>query len=455
MTLEDDVLTNTGNIATNTLNISTNANNINTLTTNSGTETLNIITNANNIASNTALINNNIADIDKNEGYIITNTANIAINATDISSNLTSINTNATNISSNLTSINTNATNISSNLTSINANTGNISSNLTSINANTGNISSNLTSINANTANISSNLTSINANTANISSNLTTINANVQAIDAIEVKTDPIEIVTASSYYTRLQWAFKNLTTGTNVGYIGPVGDQLFIGVEGSNSLVLNPSSGMVQNYCEKTLFGDNLGSGKIILTGSTPSDLNSITINNEVQYKAFTNAIYDQIYSHNKFNLVSTPNWGFVNRTTPYVNSYFANNSTLYDALSAPEFSSLTTQPGVLYVWNVGETRIHIKYSLNFQSNSSVIRTYKSKIQVHNSSAVLLYDSLYEGLEFNGTGLDHYNFINYSDSLIATINNGDTITIHTIYDFNTPSSGGFDMLSKVTITEL
>ena len=67
----------------------------------------------------------------------------------------------------------------------------------------------------------------------------------------------------------------------------------------------------------------------------------------------------------------------------------------------------------------------------------------------------MLLYDSLYEGLEFNGAGLDHYHFINYSDSLIATINNGDTITLHTIYDFNTPATGGFDMLSKVTITEL
>ncbi|GAB0967149.1 hypothetical protein MZ16F92_35670 [Escherichia coli] len=80
----DNVATNTTNIASNTANIATNTSNI-------ADNTANIATNTSNIADNTANIATNTSNIAGNTANIATNTTNIAANTTSINSLNTSV----------------------------------------------------------------------------------------------------------------------------------------------------------------------------------------------------------------------------------------------------------------------------------------------------------------------------------------------------------------------------
>ena len=118
------------------------------------------------------------------------------------------------------------------------------------------------------------------------------IQENATDIVDIKVKTDVIETVNSDAVYSRHKSFYRNFSTGSNVGYIGSVGDSLFIGGVGNNSIILNPSTGHIEHYCSNTYFGDNLGPGNIILQNQG-DNTGSITIDNEVQKRAYTNELH------------------------------------------------------------------------------------------------------------------------------------------------------------------
>ena len=111
-----------------------------------------------------------------------------------------------------------------------------------------------------------------------LETNTTQIETNKTDISDIQVKTDTIEEVTATEIYTKHRLSFRN-QSNENMGYIGTNGNGMSIGCTGDLPLVINPDSGHIQHYCQKTFFGDNNGSGKLILNNSTEGDPNSISV--------------------------------------------------------------------------------------------------------------------------------------------------------------------------------
>ncbi|EFK8490086.1 hypothetical protein G8G24_002548 [Escherichia coli] len=188
----DDVETNTTNIATNTGNIATNTANIATNTTNIASNTANIATNTSNIADNTA----NIAT---NTSNIADNTANIATNTSNIAGNTANIATNTTNIAANTTSINSLNTSVDAleqdamlwNGTAFNAAHGTeTTSTITNVKAGTLSDDStdavNGSQLKATNDNVATNTTNIASNTANIATNTANINTLNTSIDTLE-----------------------------------------------------------------------------------------------------------------------------------------------------------------------------------------------------------------------------------------------------------------------------
>ena len=228
--------------------------------------------------------------IDSNKGNIQLNIISIQTNTGNISTNTTNIGTNTTNISTNTNNITANSNNITTNTNSITANSNNITTNTNSITTNTNSITANSNNITANSNNITANTTEITANSNNITANTNNITSNTTDINAIKVKTDVIESVGTTITYQRHNVGFRHLTTGGNVGYIGAVGNFLFIGADGANPIIMNPDYGYIHNYCENTLFGDDKGPGRIILNDSGGLS-GSITIGVEVQNNAYTDA--------------------------------------------------------------------------------------------------------------------------------------------------------------------
>ena len=180
--LENAIVTNTGNIATNVTNIATNvagiAGNAADIVTNEEA----ISENGSEIASNTVSINTNTGNITTNTGNIAANTTNIATNVTNIASNTTAITNNTSNIATNATNIATNVSNIATNVANIGTNTTNIATNTATGVTNAANIATNVTNITTNATNIATNAAAITTNETNIATNATNITSNTTAI---------------------------------------------------------------------------------------------------------------------------------------------------------------------------------------------------------------------------------------------------------------------------------
>ena len=181
----DNVATNTTNIASNTANIATNTSNIADNTANIATNTSNIADNTANIATNTSNIADNTANIATNTSNIAGNTANIATNTTNIAANTTSINSLNTSVDAleqdamlwNGTAFNAaHGTETTSTITNVKA--GTLSDDSTD--------AVNGSQLKATNDNVATNTTNIASNTANIATNTANINTLNTSIDTLE-----------------------------------------------------------------------------------------------------------------------------------------------------------------------------------------------------------------------------------------------------------------------------
>ena len=167
----DNVATNTTNIASNTANIATNTSNI-------ADNTANIATNTSNIADNTANIATNTSNIAGNTANIATNTTNIAANTTSINSLNTSVDAleqdamlwNGTAFTA------AHGTETTSTITNVKA--GTLSDDSTD--------AVNGSQLKATNDNVATNTTNIASNTANIATNTANINTLNTSIDTLE-----------------------------------------------------------------------------------------------------------------------------------------------------------------------------------------------------------------------------------------------------------------------------
>ncbi|HFI5091903.1 TPA: YadA-like family protein [Escherichia coli] len=167
----DNVATNTTNIASNTANIATNTSNI-------ADNTANIATNTSNIADNTANIATNTSNIAGNTANIATNTTNIAANTTSINSLNTSVDALEQDAMLwNGTAFNTaHGTETTSTITNVKA--GTLSDDSTD--------AVNGSQLKATNDNVATNTTNIASNTANIATNTANINTLNTSIDTLE-----------------------------------------------------------------------------------------------------------------------------------------------------------------------------------------------------------------------------------------------------------------------------
>ncbi|EFL5686592.1 hypothetical protein AAS32_003502 [Escherichia coli] len=166
---------------------------------NVATNTTNIASNTANIATNTSNIADNTANIATNTSNIADNTANIATNTSNIAGNTANIATNTTNIAANTTSINSLNTSVDAleqdamlwNGTAFNAAHGaETTSTITNVKAGTLSDDStdavNGSQLKATNDNVATNTTNIASNTANIATNTTNINTLNTSIDTLE-----------------------------------------------------------------------------------------------------------------------------------------------------------------------------------------------------------------------------------------------------------------------------
>ncbi|HFK4701268.1 TPA: YadA-like family protein [Escherichia coli] len=166
---------------------------------NVATNTTNIASNTANIATNTSNIADNTANIATNTSNIADNTANIATNTSNIAGNTANIATNTTNIAANTTSINSLNTSVDAleqdamlwNGTAFNAAHGTeTTSTITNVKAGTLSDDStdavNGSQLKATNDNVATNTTNIASDTANIATNTANINTLNTSIDTLE-----------------------------------------------------------------------------------------------------------------------------------------------------------------------------------------------------------------------------------------------------------------------------
>ena len=166
---------------------------------NVATNTTNIASNTANIATNTSNIADNTANIATNTSNIADNTANIATNTSNIAGNTANIATNTTNIAANTTSINSLNTSVDAleqdamlwNGTAFNAAHGTeTTSTITNVKAGTladdSTDAVNGSQLKATNDNVATNTTNIASNTANIATNTANINTLNTSIDTLE-----------------------------------------------------------------------------------------------------------------------------------------------------------------------------------------------------------------------------------------------------------------------------
>ena len=158
---------------------------------NVATNTTNIASNTANIATNTSNIADNTANIATNTSNIADNTANIATNTSNIAGNTANIATNTTNIAANTTSINSLNTSVDAleqdamlwNGTAFNAAHG---TETTSTLSDDSTDAVNGSQLKATNDNVATNTTNIASNTANIATNTANINTLNTSIDTLE-----------------------------------------------------------------------------------------------------------------------------------------------------------------------------------------------------------------------------------------------------------------------------
>ena len=122
---------------------------------------------------------------------------------------------------------------------------------------------------------------------AEVDGNTTDISNMKVDITDLQAKTDFIETVTSSTTTQSERTTYLN-DQGDTIGFIGPDGDNLYIGCSVSKNLILNPDQGSVTHLCENNYFGDENGPGRLILNNNG-DDSGSITIDGEIQNHAFT----------------------------------------------------------------------------------------------------------------------------------------------------------------------
>jgi hypothetical protein len=324
------------------------------------------------------------------------------------------------------------------------------------------------------------------------------IQQNATDILNIKVKTDVIETVTTNAVYSRHQSYYRNLLTGSNVGYIGPVGDNLHIGCVGNNSLILNPNTGHIVNYCSFTYFGDNNGPGNIILQNQG-NNTGSITINNEQQNNAYTDldhsnlnqntidvsnlsttvsnmdtqintnttviaSVINNIYNINddKIYVRFAPNWLIF--PTPFISGQnnYGLSSYIYRITNHPALNFYTnpSNGGAPRHFDYPNKKIlQIKYSVAYQSTKGNIRILKSRLikytNVANEGTVIkAYESLFQGLDYFNNA-DFNNIIMYNDSLIVVLDNErESVALETEYLLTT-SNGQTDCKCQIEVVEL
>ena len=259
----DNVATNTTNIASNTANIATNTSNI-------ADNTANIATNTSNIADNTANIATNTSNIAGNTANIATNTTNIAANTTSINSLNTSVDaleqdamlwngtafnaahgtettSTITNVKAGTLSDDTTNDNVATNTTNIASNTANIATNTANINTLNTSIdtleqdailwngtaysaahgtetASTITNVKAGTLSENStdavNGAQLNATNANVATNTTNIATNTASINTLNTSIDALEqdaLLWDGTAFSAAHGANKDASKITNV----------------------------------------------------------------------------------------------------------------------------------------------------------------------------------------------------------------------------------------------
>jgi hypothetical protein len=307
------------------------------------------------------------------------------------------------------------------------------------------------------------------------------IQQNTTDISNIKVKTDVIETVTSDAVYSRHKSYYRNLSTGSNVGYIGAVEDNLYIGCDGSKSLILNPSTGHIENYCSFTYFGDGNGPGNIILNNQG-NNTGSITINNEVQKKAYT----DRLHTHytttldrhttlinNLFSDMNNindpklyvkikPHWTILSQQFKSGGSNYGLKTDLYHITNNPALDDYTFIPnggGPNHFYYPFKKILMIKYSIQYQSTKGNIKTFKSRLikytnAVNEGNIIKVDETLYQGVDYYNNN-DMNNVIMYNDSIIIILNNErESVALETQYLLST-SNGTTDLKCEIEIIEL
>ena len=159
-------------------------------------------------------------------------------------------------------------------------------------------------------------------------------------ITDLQEKTAFIESVTASTTTQSERTTYLN-DQGDTIGFIGPDGDDLYIGCSTSKNLVINPDQGSITHLCENTFFGDENGPGRLILNNNGV-DSGSITIDNEVQNHAFTDV--DHTLLNNVTSEIANVQTQ-INTTNTNVSAVSANNVATQSQLDTVAANLVTAE--------------------------------------------------------------------------------------------------------------
>jgi len=362
---------------------------------------------------------------------------------------------------------------------------------------NEGNILLNKNDINTNKVNIQSNTDKINNNT-------TSINNNTNDIVDIKVKTDTIDSVTSTMINTRRQLHFQNPSTGNTIGYIGSVGDALYIGCSDSKPFVINPNRGYIQHYCSVTTFGDNNGPGKLILN-NLGTNTGEIHINNEIQKRAYTEADYttltglsDQTTAietnenaiQTNANAISALDTRVTNLHNQGISNLFLINLTHQD-LSGYGSNKFPNGQTISYTHNlnIGYILYHtygmtnhfyssgvwrnnstweVSANIRFKGHTSYIYQLQTgfrniNIQDHSIESDTTSSLIDGGLSSSGTGTSFYNTFRYNTgtNYIKASSGGShlygnyTFNLCTEYNIKTANSGDIQLKGQLMVRKL
>lgn len=281
------------------------------------------------------------------------------------------------------------------------------------------------------------------------------------------------EVQTKQTHQTRYQNPSNNLE---GVGYIGSnsTGSFMTIVTYNDKPLVFHSDS-YVDNWTPDMYIGRNTEPGRIHIRSGSTGDGGRIYLNGETQQHAFTNDDHEQLATNTSNIALNTANisslmlskifvrinagWAILDRG-PFLYDEYVNTDAFYNILKKTAMVSYvnyitTTKP----VWNAGNKRIRVKYSINCRVIKSSVKKLKSRImQYTTDSSISLeeykYNSLFAGVD-NHYFIDNYEWINYSDDVILDMVNGDTLYIFTDYDIDCSLVSNFEMNSVIEIVEM